>query len=194
MRTSDALQIGKAGEYIVCADLITKGFIAFPSEQGLPYDVVLDTGQKLLRVQVKTCEKPRQLSQRSNFTPAYQFSFKRHGKNGTEHYGSDEVDVFALVALDAKIVGYVKGSEMKTTVNLRVDGLRGSYYDEKGIADYEKVKELHKTIKNQSEISRRLGLNVTIVNRMLKDDYAPFVTSAKYFSDICKDREWFLSL
>ena len=36
IRDSKQLQIGKAGEYLVCADLIMKGFIAFPSEQGLP--------------------------------------------------------------------------------------------------------------------------------------------------------------
>ena len=35
------------------SDLIMKGFIAFPSEQGLPYDVLLDNGDKLLKVQVK---------------------------------------------------------------------------------------------------------------------------------------------
>ena len=42
MRISNELQKGKAGEYLVCADLILKGFVAFISEQGLPYDVVLD--------------------------------------------------------------------------------------------------------------------------------------------------------
>jgi hypothetical protein len=34
------LQLGKAGEYLVCADLILKGHIAFPSEQGLSFEVV----------------------------------------------------------------------------------------------------------------------------------------------------------
>ena len=37
------LECGKAGEYLVCADLILKGYIAYPSEQGLPYDVVMVT-------------------------------------------------------------------------------------------------------------------------------------------------------
>ena len=54
IRDPKQLQIGKAGEYLVCADLIMKGFIAFPSEQGLPYDVLVDNGEKLLKVQVKT--------------------------------------------------------------------------------------------------------------------------------------------
>ncbi len=34
------LAVGKAGEYLVCADLILRGHVAFPSEQGLPYDIV----------------------------------------------------------------------------------------------------------------------------------------------------------
>ena len=44
LRLSDDLQVGKAGEYLVCFDLIMKGFVAYPSEQGLPYDLVLDSG------------------------------------------------------------------------------------------------------------------------------------------------------
>ena len=58
---------------------------------------------------------------------------------------------------------------MPTTINIRVDSFRGSYYDEKGIQDFEKIKELSKTIKNQSEISRITGISVSIVNRYLKD-------------------------
>lgn len=97
IRDSKQLQIGKAGEYLVCADLIMKGFIAFPSEQGLPYDVLLDTGKKLLKVQVKTTEKARSVQQRKNPIPAYIFSIKRAGKNGKTRYEEKEIDLFALV-------------------------------------------------------------------------------------------------
>lgn len=194
MRLSNELQIGKAGEYLVCADLIMKGFVAFPSEQGLPYDVLLDNGKKLIRVQVKTCEKPRVVPQRNKKSFAYQYNIKRHGKNNSVIYGDDEVDLFALVALDIRNVGYVNGKDMKTTVNFRVDNLRGSYYDEKGIADYNKVIELYKTIKNQSEIARQLGMNIAVVNRMLQKGYQPYKTNARYFSDIMRDKEWFYDL
>lgn len=194
MRLSNELQIGKAGEYLVCADLIMKGFVAFPSEQGLPYDVLLDNGKKLIRVQVKTCEKPRVIPQRNKKSFAYQYNIKRHGKNNSVIYGDDEVDLFALVALDIRNVGYVNGKDMKTTVNFRVDNLRGSYYDEKGIADYNKVIELYKTIKNQSEIARQLGMNIAVVNRMLQKGYQPYKTNARYFSDIMRDKEWFYDL
>lgn len=194
MRLSNELQIGKAGEYLVCADLIMKGFVAFPSEQGLPYDVLLDNGKKLIRIQVKTCEKPRVVQQRKKESFAYQYNIKRHGKNNSVIYGDDEVDLFALVALDIRSVGYVSGKDMKTTVNFRVDNLRGSYYDEKGIADYNKVIELYKTIKNQSEIARQLGINIAVVNRMLKKGYQPYKTNARYFSDILREKEWFYEI
>lgn len=51
MSISNELQIGKAGEYIVCADIIIKGLVCYPSEQGLPYDVVIDNGSRLLKCQ-----------------------------------------------------------------------------------------------------------------------------------------------
>ena len=193
MRLSNELQIGKAGEYLVCADLIMKGFVAFPSEQGLPYDVLLDNGQKLLRIQVKTCEKPRTLPQRNSKTLVYQYNIKRHGKNNSAIYGQDEVDIFALVALDTRSVGYLLGCEMKTTINFRVDSLRGSYYDEKGIQDYEKVMRIKADSPSmtQTDIAKELGLQIAVVNRMFAHNYKPFITSARYFSDICRDAEWF---
>ena len=194
IRDSKQLQIGKAGEYLVCADLIMKGFIAFPSEQGLPYDVLLDTGKKLLKVQVKTTEKTRLVQQRNNPIPAYIFNIKRAGSNGKTRYEEKEIDLFALVCLDTMQIGYLINKEMPTTINIRVDTLRGSYYDEKGIQDFEKVKELNKTIKNQSEISRITEIAVATVNRYLKDDWKPFKSKARYFSDFIRNKEWFYGI
>lgn len=194
IRDSKQLQIGKAGEYLVCADLILKGFIAFPSEQGLPYDVLLDTGEKLLKVQVKTTEKPRKVMQRAKDSFAYVFQIKRAGANGKTRYEEKEIDLFALVCLDTMQIGYLTNKEMPTTINIRVDALRGSYYDEKGIQDFEKVKELNKTTKNQSEISRITGIAVATVNRYLKDDWKPFESKARYFSDFIKNKDWFYGI
>ena len=190
MRLSSQLQIGKAGEYLTCADLIMKGFVAFPSEQGLPYDVLLDDGKRLLRVQVKTCEKPRIVPQRAAESTAYIFNIKRHGKNNAARYEADEVDIFALVCLDTKEIGYLTPRDMPDTVNFRVDALRGSYYDEKGIQDFEKVIELKEQM-TQTEIAKTLEMQISTVNRMCKPDYVPFKTSARYFSDIVRCAEWF---
>ena len=194
IRDSKQLQIGKAGEYLVCADLIMKGFIAFPSEQGLPYDVLLDTGKKLLKVQVKTTEKPRLVQQRNDPIPAYIFNIKRAGSKGQTRYDEKEIDLFALVCLDTMQIGYLTNKEMPTTINIRVDSFRGSYYDEKGIEDYKKAIELNSVINNKSEIARNLNIDVATVHRYLSEGWKPFETKARYFSDFIRNKEWFYEI
>ena len=73
----DDLQAGKVGEYLVCADLILKGYVAFPSEQGLPFDVVLSANNRLYKIQVKTTRQPMPVPQRKNRTEKYLFHIRR---------------------------------------------------------------------------------------------------------------------
>jgi len=194
MRKSNELQIGKAGEYIACADIITKGLIAYPSEQGLPYDVVIDTGEKLLKCQVKTTEKPRAIPQRNKDSYAYIFNIKRHGKGGKKRYTGNEVDLFALVELENRAVAYLTPENMPDTINIRVDSMRGSYHDEVGIKNYSKVLALMSDGFTQSQCSRNLGLNVATISRMCKAGYNPHKTEAVYFSDLDKGRGWFCGI
>jgi len=180
MRKSNELQIGKAGEYMVCADLILKGLIAYPSEQGLPYDVVIDNGKQLLKCQVKTTLKPRIVLQRKKETSAYIFHVKRHGKYNNSIYGLTEVDLFALVCLDTRLVGYLKNDEMPSTINLRVDSMMGQYYDEQGIVNYQKVIDLSKEIKRHSLASQpgasRIRFEKTIAtSEQLSEDVFPLI-------------------
>ena len=194
IRDSKQLQIGKAGEYLVCADLIMKGFIAFPSEQGLPYDVLLDNGNKLLRVQVKTTEKFRSIPQRNVDTKAYIFNVKRAGNKGKTRYSENEIDLFALVCLDTMKIGYVKNIDMPDTINIRVDSERGNYHDEKGVKDYEMCLKEYKTDKNKSNIARKLNLATAVVSKYLQPKYKPFKTGARYFSDFIREPSWFFKL
>lgn len=188
---NNEMRIGKAGEYLACADLCRKGLIAFPSEQGLPYDVVIDVDGKLLKCQVKSTEQPRLVQQRSKETRAYIFNIKRNGKNGKSRYTEDDVDIFALVALDTMSVGYLLAKDMPDTINIRVDSLRGAYYDEKGYSDYLEIIERYESIKNQSQIARDMGIAVATVNRMVQKDYKPYISNARYFSEFLRDRRWF---
>ena len=194
MRQSKELQIGKAGEYMVCADLILKGFVAFPSEQGLPYDVLMDTGERIFRVQVKTTTAPRVVPQRSKPSQAYVFNIKRAGKNGKTRYSTKEIDIFALVCLDTKQVGYLLANDMPTTINIRADSLRGTYRDEKGIANYAKLKAMELEGLSKAEMAKQTGLNLAQVYRMLKEGHKPHETSARYFSDFERSADWFHTL
>lgn len=179
---------------MVCADLILKGFVAFPSEQGLPYDVLMDTGEKIFRVQVKTTTAPRVVPQRLNPSQAYIFNIKRAGKNGKTRYSMMEIDLFALVCLDTKQIGYLLPNDMPETINIRADALRGTHRDEKGIANYAKLKTMELEGLSKSEMAKQTGLNLAQVYRMLKEDYKPHETGARYFSDFERPAEWFLAL
>ena len=112
------LQIGVAGEHLVCADLIMRGYNAYLSDQGLPYDVVADIEGKLYKIQVKTTRKERPIPQRKKHTPAYLFHIKRCGKHGAKEYQLKDFDIMALVALDIKAVAYISKKQTRKTMHL----------------------------------------------------------------------------
>lgn len=194
IRTSNELQLGKAGEYLVCADLITKGFVAFPSEQGLSYDVVLDNGIRLIKIQVKTTFGPRIVPQRHKESRCYIFNVKRKGRNNSKRYEDAEVDLFALVALDSRTIGYLVNRDLKTTMNFRVDALRGSYYDEKGMQDFERARVLKAEGKSIKEIAALLGVHFSAAYRMTVEGFKPHESSARYLSDLERKPDWFLNI
>ena len=115
------LQVGDAGEHIVCADLILKGHNTFQAAQGLPFDVVSMVGGEMIRIQVKTTRKPRPIPQRKKYTPAYLFHTRRCGKNGRRSYDSKDFDVLALVALDIRTVAYLTLEDTKQTIHLDIN-------------------------------------------------------------------------
>lgn len=112
------LAAGVAGEHMVCADLILRGFNAFLTDQNCPYDVALEIDGRLVRIQVKTTRKERPIPQRKKHTPAYLFHIRRCGKGGRRSYSEKDFDLMALVALDIKRIAYIKLSEAKQTVHL----------------------------------------------------------------------------
>lgn len=119
MKNISDLQIGKAGEYLVCADLILQGHIAFPSEQGLHYDIVVDCGGKLIRIQVKTTQNYRPRPQRKEIIPSYLFQCRRCGKGGRKSYSNEDIDIMAFVGLKDKVIGYLPISKVRQTMMFR---------------------------------------------------------------------------
>lgn len=121
---SDALRYGKAGEHLVCADLLSKGYEAFLTGQGMSYDVVCDFEDRLLRVQVKACVRPgtRLNGTKSLPAPTYIWNIRRRGKGGNQRLTDTECDLVALCALDIKTVAYFPVDKVKQTMSLRVPG------------------------------------------------------------------------
>lgn len=112
------LDIGRAGEYLVCADLILSGHNAFLSDQGLPFDVVAIINGKVMRVQVKTTQEKKPIPQRKKHTPAYLFHLRRCGKGGRRSYDDTDFDFMALVALDIKRIAYINLQECRQTLHI----------------------------------------------------------------------------
>jgi len=58
MALSKELQIERQGN-ICCTDLILKGYNAFLSDQGVPFDVLVEKDNTIYRVQVKSTLEPK---------------------------------------------------------------------------------------------------------------------------------------
>ena len=115
IRISDNLMIGKAGEHLACCDLICQGFNAFLSDQGLPFDLVVEHKGKLYRGQVKTVQRMYKYYQRKDghkANRAFRFT-TRHGTT-TKNRATElnEVDFYAFVVLPKKIVAYMWVKDM----------------------------------------------------------------------------------
>lgn len=122
MGLSKELQIGKAGEHLVCCDLILQGFNAFLADQGLPFDILIENDGRLQKIQVRSTSKKKSYARAKN---VYRFGTRR-GKGGITRVREAEVDYYAFVALDIMKIVYLPISKMlaktgrvKQTVDFR---------------------------------------------------------------------------
>jgi len=124
-QVSHELELGRAAEHLVCADLLLGGWGAFHTAQGMAYDLAVDVGGRVIRVQVKATLHPRHPQPRMRANPAYFFSVRRAGRGAARVYRHDEFDVYALVALDRRLIGYFAKAELPTQlITLRIPGGR----------------------------------------------------------------------
>lgn len=124
IRVSPEMEAGRAGEYLVLADLLLNGWVAYPTSQGVPYDVAVDIGKRVIRVQVKSTLLPKTPGSINRATPIYVFHTKRAGKAGKRRYGTDDFDILALVALDRRLIAYYAMCESRhDCIAIRVPGI-----------------------------------------------------------------------
>ena len=97
---SEANTCGRAGEHLVCSDILSRGHECFIAEGRLPYDVVADIGGRMVRIQVKTTAGIKPCPQRKNHTPVYMWNARKFGKGSRYSYTTDDTDLVAYVALD----------------------------------------------------------------------------------------------
>lgn len=133
------LELSRAAEFLVCAELTLAGYPSYPSGAGLPYDVVADLGHRLIKLQVKATRGPRAIPQRAKYTPGYLFQIRKCGRGGRQRYEAGDFDGFALVALDIRQIAYIPLKEFGLqTIHLRPPGFAGSKWSRRQqcISDY----------------------------------------------------------
>lgn len=146
-----ALNVGKAAEHLVCADALMRGYEAFLSGQGAPYDVVIEKEGRLFRVQVKGAQAPRNVNSSGlNERIAYSFCALRRGKDGegprlTKH----EADIVACVALDTLQIAYFPVFDCSSTIQLEPHSITENGYVrtyERPIGEYPLEKAIARVI------------------------------------------------
>ena len=158
------MQVGKAGEYLVCSDLIIQGYIAFPSEQGLPYDVVVQGPKRLIKIQVKSMRAP---VMRNGEPPLYSMSAMQRGKHGKSKYRAEDADVFEIVALDEKSIAYLHATTCKTCMQFRVEAYRGQYLSDRVNAAVQRAASLRDAGNSGVVIADVMGVSKVTVHRYI---------------------------
>lgn len=108
MGLSRELQLGKAGEHLVCFDLIMQGYNAFLADQGLPFDILIEKDGQINKIQTKSVSQLTSCGKSKNI---YRFGTRR-GKGNITRVREVDVDFYAFVALDIKKVAYIPIKEM----------------------------------------------------------------------------------
>ena len=126
---SNELQIGKAGEHLVCCDLILQGYNAFLADQGLPFDIIAEKNGILKKIQVKTTTK---LISNKKAKDIYRFGL-RCGKGGKNKLREVDCDYYAFVALDIKVIAYIpmknmyaRNKKLKQTMDFKSKNIKYS--------------------------------------------------------------------
>lgn len=129
---SEANTCGRAGEHLVCADILSRGHECFIAEGRLPYDVVADIGGHVVRIQVKTTAGIKSCPQRKNNTPVYMWNARKFGKGSRHSYSVTDTDLVAYVALDRRIIAYRTSERIAQSTVLRIAEYRDVYQAKTG--------------------------------------------------------------
>lgn len=183
MKFRSDLHVGRAGQHIAAADFLSEGHDPFSAAEGMPYDLVVDVDGRLLRVQVKTTREPKATTNRAFGMPGYIFHVRRCGKGGRQSYTVADVDLFALVALDEKSVGYIAASQMPTTFFVRPESQRGQYDDERIVARNKVIYDRLMAGETPADLGKEYGLDRSYVGR-LKFGRARTFVSGFYMADL----------
>ena len=117
---------GQIGEYFVKANYLAQGFNTSTPSIDTYYDLIVDTGDELLKTQIKSISPQNgyitvPLVNRKNS------SVEKNGR-GKTHYYVELVDIISVYNKSTRDIYHIPTSELpldKTSVRFKTDGIRG---------------------------------------------------------------------
>lgn len=106
------LSLGKCGEYYAIFTLSKQGYTVYGSDQGLPYDIIVDVEGTLLRGQVKSTWGTGDYGKSKS---VYRFG-TRSGKGG-KRTKALMCDFYAFVAIHDEKIGFMASDELISSIN-----------------------------------------------------------------------------
>jgi hypothetical protein len=107
--------MGTVGEQLVRYKLLRWGYDAIIMEQGSKYDILVMKDQKPIRLQVKSAKSLYSQTRNDKFKLYNHYRFNTSfGRNGSL-YTTNDVDLFAFVALDIEQILFTEVPTIKTT-------------------------------------------------------------------------------
>ena len=113
MNVSEQMETGRCGEYFSVFTLISQGFTAYLTDQGLVYDLVVDVGGSLLKGQVKTTLGASNYGKSKNVC---RFGTRR-AKKTLRSALIDECDFYAFVSIKDKEVAFMLTKDIESSKN-----------------------------------------------------------------------------
>lgn len=121
---SDEIRIGSAAELLVEADLLLQGIVPIRAMHKYTFDYLIPSldGKIIRKLQVKSVSEPRQ---EGPMPGAYQYSLRKAKERIA--YEKGDIDVFALVALDKRLIAYrpvehfIRSQGIITSCNIKAE-------------------------------------------------------------------------
>jgi len=105
------------------------------------------------------------------------------GKGGKKSYAENHVDIFALVGLDSRTIGYLHQTDARQTMMFRVRDFAGTYQNETAKVRREHMIVLRNSGMSYRDIARELSMDTSQVHRMLTGEQ-PVRNQGVYLDDL----------
>ena len=91
-------EVGNCGELIAAQKCIQHGYsVSFPYGNSSHYDMLIDNGKKISRIQVKTVTPKKKILLAGLFRSCYSKELGKNNRSKRVRYTEDEIDAFIVV-------------------------------------------------------------------------------------------------